>query len=92
MPGFDKMSQRVRRKTKDDGTVVDIRESADDAPIEIDGGKVVSVNPTTVTLRTGETVGVDGYLNTGTTPKVGAVVVVARRGAFVLLIGEVVLL
>lgn len=92
MSGFDSMGQRVRRRVRDDGTVVDIREASGEPTIELEGGKVVSLSPPRVKLRTGETVDVDGYVKTGAAPSVGAVVGVLRKGSFVLLIGEVVLL
>ena len=91
MAGFDKMADRVRRRTRPDGRVVDIRQPGGDMPAEIDGGQVASLNPLTVRLRSGDTVKVDGYIQTGTKLAVGDPVGVARKGGFVLLIGKVVL-
>lgn len=92
MAGIEAMGQRVRRKVHADGQVVDVREPAGDMPVEMDGGRIESLSPPLVTLRTGDTVPVDAYVATGVTLKVGDVVAVARRGSFVLVLGKVVLL
>ena len=91
MAGFDKMADRVRRRTRPDGVVVDIREPVGDMPVELDGGKIASLNPPTVHLRSGETLRVDGYIQTGTQLAVGDWVGVVRKGGFVLVLGKVVL-
>ena len=86
------MSDRVRRRVRPDGRVVDIREPAEGMSVELDGGKVVKLDPPTVKLRGGDVLTVDGYVATGVQPAVGDWVVVLRKGGFVLLIGKVVLL
>ena len=91
MAGFDKMSDRVRRRTRPDGVVVAVRGPADEAPVDLDGGKVTSLSPPTVRLRGGDVLAVDGYVATGVQPAVGDWVVVLRKGSFVLLIGKVLL-
>ena len=92
MADFNRMAQRVRRRVRADGVVVDTREPERETSTEFEGGRVLSLNPARVRLRGGETVDVDAYLKTGVTPSVGADVVVARRGGFVLVLGEVVML
>ena len=95
MADFNRMAQRVRRRIREDGTVVDTREPERETSTEFEGGRVLSLKPARVRLRGGETVDVDAYLKTGRTPSglsVGADVVVVRRGGFVLVLGEVVML
>ena len=92
MADFNRMGQRARRRVREDGTVVDTREPERETSTEFEGGRVLSLNPPRVRLRGGEDVEVDAYLRTGVTPSVGADVVVARRGGFVLVLGEVVML
>lgn len=92
MAGFDKMADRVRRRVRPDGVVVDVRGPSDDMSVELDGGRVTSLSPPTVRLRGGDVLTVDGYVATGVQPAVGDWVVVLRKGGFVLLIGKVALL
>lgn len=92
MADFAKMADRIRRQTRPDGTVVDVRGPARETTTEIDGGRVLSLNPARVRLRGGEEVAVDAYLRTGVQPTVGADVLVVRRGSFVVVLGEVVML
>lgn len=91
MAGFDKMADRVRRRTRPDGVVVDER-GPKDQPVDLDGGKIESLSPPTVRVRSGVLVSVDGFLQSGVQLKVGDVVVVARKGGFVLVLGKVMLL
>lgn len=86
------MSDRVRRRVRPDGVVVDERGPGRAQPVELDGGKIESLNPARVKLRGGQTVAVDGYIQTGVQLAVGDVVIVARKGGFVLVLGKVVLL
>lgn len=86
------MSDRVRRRTRPDGVVVDERGPKADQPVELDGGKIESLNPPRVRLRSGDLAAIDGYIQTGAQLAVGDLVGVARKGGFVLVLGKVVLL
>lgn len=85
------MADRIRRRIRDDGVVQDVRLAKVDG-IDVEGGRILSLNPPRVRLRTGEVVQADAYLRTGITPSVGSDVLVVRRGSFVLVLGEVVML
>ena len=91
MADFSRMAHRIRRHVRADGVVEEVRLAQSDGT-EVEGGRLLSLSPPRVRLRGGEVVDANAYLRTGEVPSVGADVLVIRRGSFVIVLGEVVML